>query len=106
MTIDRIDVGEISDLKRSKKLVVDGPDGPIAVFWHDDRPWAMANLCVHADRELVKGNIFQGRVICPGHQWAFDLTTGHCAERDRDQPVFRTSVEGTRVVIHLDDESR
>ena len=99
MSAERIDVGSVDELKKARKLVVDGPDGPIAVFWHDERPWAMANLCVHADRELVKGSIFQGRVICPGHQWAFNLETGVCAERERVQPVYATEISESRVSI-------
>lgn len=87
---DWVEVGTVKELQRRRTVVVARPDGDIVVGWHDDRPFAMANICVHRERELARGMIFQGRLVCPGHQWAFDLETGFCAERDRTQPVYTT----------------
>lgn len=94
-----ITVGTTADLRRARSVVVASPDGDIAVFWNGGEPVALANICIHRERELVKGNIFQGRVICPGHQWAFDVTTGFCAERDRTQPVYAVRVDDDRVLV-------
>lgn len=90
---DWVEVATVKELRRRRMLVVPRPEGDIVVGWHEDQPFAMANICVHRERELARGMIFQGRLVCPGHQWAFDLGTGYCAERERTQPVF-----GTRVV--------
>lgn len=95
-----VEVASIKELQRRRTVVVAHPAGDIVVGWHDDRPFAMANICVHRDRELSRGMIFQGRLVCPGHQWAFDLRTGYCAERERSQPIHRTrTVDG---VVHVD----
>jgi len=56
--------------------------------------------------------ILNGRLVCPGHQWAYELGTGYCRERDRCQPVFPVRVEGDIVYVgggadgdvHLPDE--
>ena len=51
-------------------------------------------------RELVKGTILGDRIVCPGHQWAFNLETGYEAKKCEYQPVFDTRVEDGRI---LDD---
>ena len=61
----------------------------------------MANTCIHQDRKLSDGTLLGARVVCPGHQWAFELSTGHCRERDRCQPTFPARVDGDRVVVEL-----
>lgn len=96
-----VDVASTKDLQRKRSLVVSGDHQDIAVFWHEDKPCALANICVHRDKELARGMIFKNRVVCPGHQWAFDLETGYCAERERSQPVYRTRVVDDRVEVDL-----
>ena len=101
-------VATVSELKRARTIVVGHPDhgpppesatevGGIVVFWNGGEPRAMANRCVHKDRALARGTIFQGKVVCPGHQWAFRFDDGHCAERERTQPVFAVTVVGDEV---------
>lgn len=94
-----VSVGTTGELRRARSVVIGAEGGDIAVFWNGGDPVAMANLCVHRDRELAKANIFQGRVVCPGHQWAFDVTTGFCAERDRTQPVYAVRVDDDQVWV-------
>lgn len=99
-TDDWVEVASVKELQR-RRVVVERPDGDIVVGWNDGAPFAMANICVHRDRELHRGMIFQGRLICPGHQWGFDLATGFCAERERTQPVFATRVDGDTVSVDV-----
>jgi len=96
-----VDVGSIKDLERQRSVVVENEREDVAVFWHNGKPCALANICIHSDRELARGMIFKDRVVCPGHQWAFDLQTGHCAERERTQPVYQSRVVGDRVEVDL-----
>lgn len=91
----------LDQLMRRRKLKVETDAGEIVLFWHDDCPHALANICVHKKRELVNGTIFGGRVVCPGHQWAFDLDTGYCRERERTQPVYDTRIDNGVVQVKL-----
>ena len=95
------EVGTTRELRRRRKVVVDGGPDDVVVWWHDEGPYALRNICVHADRELAKGNIFGGRLICPGHQWGFDLQTGLCRERERSQPVYRTRIDDDIVWVDV-----
>lgn len=98
-------VSTTTELRRARSAVLTaeatGGSADVVVFWNAGEPVAMANLCVHRDRELAKSNIFQGRVICPGHQWAFDTSTGFCAEKERTQPVYSVRVDGDDVFVDV-----
>lgn len=98
---DWVRVGTAKELQRRRTLVAARNGDDIVVGWHDDRPFAIVNICVHRERELVRGMIFQGRLVCPGHQWAFDLETGYCAEREQSQPVYATRLVDDDVYVDV-----
>jgi nitrite reductase (NADH) small subunit len=86
----------IDELQPTGKLVVDVEGTAVLLLLDEDRVVAMANRCIHRDRELSAGFLLKGRVVCPGHQWSFALADGYCKERDRTQPVYETRVvDGT-----------
>lgn len=39
-------------------------------------PHAVNNVCPHRGGPLAEGHVEHGRVVCPWHQWEFDLVTG------------------------------
>ncbi len=99
-----IEVGALAELQRRRKQVVNVGDTPVVVLWHDDAAYAFQNICIHQQRELVKGVILNNRLVCAGHQWAFELGTGWCRERERSQPVYETRVE--RDIVYVSSEPR
>ena len=68
-----VDVGTIAEVTKRRKVVVDVGDEQIFVLAHDGDFFALQNICIHRQRELSKGVVLNGRIVCPGHQWAFDL---------------------------------
>jgi nitrite reductase (NADH) small subunit len=94
-----VEVGTTDELAKARKKVVQAGDRSIVVIWHDGQPYAFDNICIHKQRELVGGVILNGRLVCPGHQWAYELGTGYCRERDRFQPVFAVRVDGDKVYV-------
>lgn len=96
---DWVEAGPVDRLAKERKRVVRVGDVDVLVLWHEGAPHALANLCVHKERELARGTIFSGRIVCPGHQWAFDLDTGWCREKEEHQPVYRVKVEDDLVWI-------
>src|SRR5690606_15210305 len=100
-----IDVGDEATVTKQKKVVVTSPDGtPILVVAHDGGFHAMDNICIHRDRELAKGVVLNGRLICPGHQWAFDLACGWEAVKQQCQPTYDVRVADG--VVQVDTASR
>jgi nitrite reductase (NADH) small subunit len=96
-----VEVGPVVDLQRKGKLVIEHGGKQVLVLWHEDRPTALDNVCIHKQRELSKGVILNRRIVCPGHQWAFELETGFCRERERSQPVYQTKIHDDVVLVDL-----
>ncbi len=40
------------------------------------KPLALDNVCPHRGGPLAEGTIERGKIVCPWHQWEFDLATG------------------------------
>jgi nitrite reductase (NADH) small subunit len=93
---------KVADLKevtrrRKKVVTVDGED--IALFIVGDKVYALHDTCIHQQRSLSKGVLLNGRVICPGHQWAFDLETGWEKDQEECQPTYEVKVEDDAVHV-------
>lgn len=94
-------VATMKDLGRRRKLRVEIDGRAVALFQADGRVYAFADLCVHQDRSLFKGTLLHGKVICPGHQWQFDLETGYEADQDLCQPTYPVRIEDGTVYIDM-----
>lgn len=87
-----VGVGRLDDVTRRKKFVVaDGTD-QIVVVAHAGCVYALDNVCIHKERELVKGVVLRDRLVCPGHQWAFELGSGWEAVKELCQPTYTVRV--------------
>ena len=99
-----VDVAGIEELQRRKKLLVSVAGTDVVLVQTAGGPRAIQNICIHRERELVKGTLLGNRIVCPGHQWAFDLDTGYEQKMCRHQPTFDVRVEGDRILVA--DEAR
>ena len=61
---------------RGQVVVTDG--GRFAVFRDGDVYRVVDDSCPHQGASLGEGSVFDGKVLCPWHSWAFDLATGEC----------------------------
>ncbi|MGW3626703.1 Rieske (2Fe-2S) protein [Streptomyces sp. NPDC000880] len=94
-----VKVAELTDVsRRGKKLVCVGAER-VALFVDDGEVFAFQDSCVHKDRSLARGTLLDGRIICPGHQWAFDLRTGQAEDRPERQPGYEAKVEDGHVWV-------
>ena len=103
--MDWVAIGTIGELQRRRKAVAQVGDRQVAVFFHDGQVHALDNICIHKQRELVRGVILNGRIVCPGHQWSFDLETGHEHKMDRYQPCFPVKVEDGTVFVSSEERT-
>ena len=94
-----VQVATIKDLARHKKKLVSVAGQPVALFYVNQKVYALHDTCIHQERSLSKGAVLRGRVICPGHQWAFDLETGWVAAEERCQPTYDVRVEDDNVYV-------
>lgn len=97
---------ELGPLQQRKKLKVTLGDQDIALFYVDDEVYALSDICIHKQSRLSRGLVFKGKVICPGHQWAFDLKTGWVDQWAKCQPVFPVKVEDGIVYVQAQPQVR
>jgi len=94
-----VEVCALAEVKRKRKLLVQVEGTDVVLFSHEDRVYALADLCVHKQKRLSKGLIYRGKAICPGHQWAFDLESGWTDEWSVCQPTYAVKIEGEQVLV-------
>lgn len=101
---DWVAVATEQELKRRRKLLVKVDGHTVALFWVDGQPYALQNTCIHKKRHLIKGTVLGSRIVCPGHQWAFELATGYEKSQDACQPTFAVRLDSG--FVYLDPEPR
>ncbi len=89
------------DLARAGKLVVSHERHEILLLWNDGSPVALSNICIHRGRKLNEGVMLGSRLVCAGHQWAYEIATGYCAARDRYQPRYNLEVADGRIRVEF-----
>ena len=75
----------------------------IALF-HDPEHgfFAIDDTCPHQGASLGEGTYHEGRVICPMHNWVFDVRTGACLVVPEDSVAcYATRRNGDDVEIEL-----
>lgn len=81
-----------TELRRRRKARVEVRDRAVALFLVGGEVFAFDDTCVHKGRSLSRGVVWQGKIVCPGHQWRFDPETGEAEDRDDCQPVHDVQV--------------
>jgi nitrite reductase/ring-hydroxylating ferredoxin subunit len=74
--IQRIRIGTVEEVKQRGTMVVSGGDRPLAVFYHQDRIYAVDNRCPHMGFPLHRGTTQDGILTCHWHHARFDLASG------------------------------
>jgi nitrite reductase/ring-hydroxylating ferredoxin subunit len=99
-----VDVCSVEELSTAGKRVVDVDGVEVLLVWNDGDPAGLDNICIHKQRRLSEGSLFNGRAVCPGHQWSFDLFTGYCRERDRYAQAHEVRIASGRILVRLGPE--
>ncbi len=88
-----VKVMEEEELPPGKSAIISAGDEEIALFNYKGKYYAIANKCLHRGSPLGEGRIEEGVIICPGHEWRYDLTTGVC----RQNPFMKTKIYPVRL---------
>jgi 3-phenylpropionate/trans-cinnamate dioxygenase ferredoxin component len=103
-----LEICSIADLDRHGKIVVRLVDPAIdlLVMKVGGRVYALNSRCPHASAPLDSSGVVVGRTItCATHGRRFDLGSGRCLDRRREQrrplTTFRAWIEGERVLVAL-----
>lgn len=63
--------------------------------------YAFDEICPHKEQSMAHGVVFQGTLVCPWHQYKFDLESGACKRR-RCPPATTIAVKIVGREVHLD----
>jgi nitrite reductase/ring-hydroxylating ferredoxin subunit/multimeric flavodoxin WrbA len=72
----RVHIGPAADLPEGRGCVVTIGKRQYAVFRSQGKLGCLNNSCLHSGGPLGEGTVKDGKVICPWHNWDFDMQTG------------------------------
>jgi len=91
------------DLPIGKSAIVLVGDQEIAVFNYKDEYYAVANKCPHKGGPLGEGRVQEGIVICPNHEWRFELKTGNSMQNpEMKVKVFPVRIKDEKIYVGFD----
>lgn len=94
--------GTLADLEAAGALAVDLGEVRVALFRCQGRVFALNETCPHRGGPLHAGEVRDGVVRCPWHDWQFDLRTGASPLNPRSRvAAYPVRVEAGRVFVTL-----
>jgi len=77
-------------------------DATLCVAMIDGKPLALDNVCPHRGGPLAEGTIEGCKVVCPWHQWEFDLATGAATDdADTKAVTYTLRQNGEDVLVEI-----
>jgi len=96
-------VASIEDLPQNGGIAVDVGEKRIALFRYQGEVFALDETCPHRGGPLHEGFLDRGVVLCPWHQWQFDLKTGCSPVNPLSRVrIYAVRVEGSDVILETD----
>ena len=94
-------VADRNEVPRGTAKLVEAGGRSILLCNSDDRFFAVASLCSHAEQPLECGRIKAGWIACPAHGARFDLETGEPLNPPATDPIatFVVRIDGNTIEI-------
>jgi nitrite reductase/ring-hydroxylating ferredoxin subunit len=97
--------GSVEELRQKGCQVVRAAGHTLAVFWHEDRAWAVDNRCPHMGFPLSRGTVCDGLLTCHWHNARFDLVSGGTLDPFADNVrAFPTEIRDGEVFVDISPE--
>ncbi|PIQ96729.1 MAG: ferredoxin [Nitrospinae bacterium CG11_big_fil_rev_8_21_14_0_20_56_8] len=88
------------DLPIGKSAIIRAGEEEVALFNYKGRLYAIANKCLHKGAPLGEGRIEEGVIICPQHEWRYNLETGYCMQNpEMKTRVFPVKVQNRHIYV-------
>lgn len=96
-------VGRVDDFPEGEVREVSVAGRKLAIYRVDGELHALDGICPHQEIPLHLAPPREGRAICQGHGWEFDLRTGQClrGQKRHRVAVYPVHVEGENVVVEV-----
>lgn len=97
-----IDIGDLADFPAGQVREIIAGGHVLAVARIGDEVFALDGLCPHQGGPLGQGKLAGDVVICPWHQFSFEMRTGFCtSSRALAQKRHSVCLEGGRVIVQI-----
>jgi sulfoxide reductase heme-binding subunit YedZ len=91
----------LKSIPENQAVIVNVAGERVAVFRYGGKVSAISNVCKHQNGPLGEGRIIDGCVTCPWHGYQYLPDTGASPPPFTEKvAVFRTRIEGERVLVH------
>jgi nitrite reductase (NADH) small subunit len=98
-----VKVGSLSALPPGSVMEVTLGEACYAICNGNGELHALSGICPHAGGPLGQGTLQENLVVCPWHEWAYDVRTG---ENDYDPAIkldrFAVKAEGDDILLDPD----
>jgi nitrite reductase/ring-hydroxylating ferredoxin subunit len=97
-----IAVAEVTDLPDARPYLVFPKGLSLILIKKDTDVYCVSNACAHMACPLVEGEVQEFALICPCHEWAYDIRNGEfLAAKEISIPTYDTKTEKGRVYVRL-----
>jgi len=91
------------NLEIGKSAIIEVGNKEIALFNYKGDFYAIDNTCPHRGSPLGEGRIEEGILICPGHEWRFELKSGWCPQNpELSTEVYPIKVHNEKIYVRLE----
>ncbi len=98
-----IKVMKCDDLEIGKSAIISVGEKEIALFNYKGEYYAIENTCPHRGAPLGEGRIEEGILICPNHEWRFELKTGWCPQNpELHTETYPVKVHEGKIYVRLE----
>ena len=96
-------VMKCDDLEIGKSAIIEVGDKEIALFNYKGDFYAIDNTCPHRGSPLGEGRVEEGILICPNHEWRFELKSGWCPQNpELSTEVYPIKVSDEKIYVRLE----
>ena len=95
-----VKVASVSELSPGSAKVVEVSGKTIALFNVGGTVYAIDNTCLHQGGPLGEGELMGDVVVCPWHQWEYNVRTGEVVGNSFVKvKVYPVQVEGSDIKV-------
>ena len=93
-----VSVGKVEEWKDGSTREVKVHKKPMSVVRMGERFFALNSICPHMGGPMSCGELRDGKLYCPWHEWGFDVETGACPNGHRLER-YRVEVVDGEVLV-------
>lgn len=76
-------------------------DRGVLICRDDGEIRAVDEICPHKNQSMERAPLVQGEIVCPHHQYRFDLETGRCNRRCTPVETYDVEIVDDRVWVRV-----